>query len=69
MTEIPNPAQVAAQRKAAAERAQERARVKVVRKRARLRRGARLTSHISDAAASALAKLAHPDVGGREARK
>ncbi|WP_017791894.1 hypothetical protein [Leucobacter salsicius] len=68
MTKIPNPGEVAAQRKAAAEheqeRAVERARVKTVRQRRRLRNGSRLTSHVSDETAIALAKMVHPDVEG-----
>lgn len=61
MTKIPNPAQLAAQRQAAAEREQERERVSTVRKRRRLVRGAHLTTHIEDETARALAKLARPN--------
>ena len=69
MTEIPTPSQVAAQAKAAAEREQERERVKAVRKRRRARRGAHLTTHISDETAAALAKLVHPETQpGRKTR-
>ena len=62
MTEIPSPAEVAAQLREAAERAQEVERVKRVRQRRRARRGARITTHVSDETAAALAKLARPDV-------
>lgn len=60
MAEIPNPAQLAQKRQAAAERE----RVSTVRKRRRLVRGASITTHIEDETARALAKLAHPDTGG-----
>lgn len=64
MRKIPSPADVAAHRQATVEREQERERVKTVRKRRRLRNGARLTSHVSDETAVALAKFVHPDLGG-----
>lgn len=63
MTEIPNPAQVLAQREAAAERAVERERVKVVRKRRRLQRGGALARAIDPVVSAELAKIVHPDVG------
>lgn len=61
MTKIPNPAELTAQRKAAAERDQERERVSTVRKRRRLIRGAALSHHIDDETARALAKVVHPE--------
>lgn len=61
MTSIPNPAEVAATRQAATDRAQERDRVKTIRKRRRLQTGG-LARSLDPATAARLAKLAHPDV-------
>lgn len=62
MTQIPNPAQVAARVKAAADQAQERERVKVARRRGRLRKAARISTHVGDETVAALARVAHPEV-------
>lgn len=61
MTEIPNPAQLAEQHQAARERDLERARVKTVRSRRRVREG-KLAQRMDEQTAIALSKLAHPDV-------
>lgn len=74
MSEIPNPAELQASRRAAAASAAavsevgavkdaEQERVRQVRRRRRLRRGARLRSHLDEAALAGLARLARPEPG------
>ena len=60
-----NPAQVAQQHADGIAREQERDRVKTVRKRRRLRRGATITTHITDETAAALTRIAFPDANPR----
>lgn len=74
MSEIPNPAELEARRRAAAASAAavsevgavkdaERERVRQVRRRRRARRGARLRSHLDEEALAGLARLARPESG------